>query len=196
MNTIKIFIAFLITAFSVINAYSQRALFLHSNIKGENYLIVENKEVTVYLKNHLILKGKMLIKNDSMIFVDDTTFSISSIDYIKTSLARPAVLIASGTVFCLGSFGSIAGFTTADQTNQTSNSAHSDFCNNCFNDLITSSEIVASYACAMIGCMGLSAFVAELLYTKKFNLKNGIWKAEIVPLTTNKKSIHSERSYH
>jgi hypothetical protein len=79
-------------------------------------LIYEHANVIIDLHNKLELKGKLNIVNDTMLNVDDTTFSIFDLDYIGTrEYFKPNKAAAYGTMCCLGGMGGILAVILADK---------------------------------------------------------------------------------
>ncbi len=169
MKQISIILVTILLFYSSLNAQNL-ALVLQSKSSDNNFAIKENAKITVYLNNHLKISGRLYIKNDSTIIVDDTAFSIHSIDYISTHKVNYAQ-IATGTSLVIGgAVGIGAGSLIANSSTNSSNSLSST----------ALTEATCSFTLCTAGCVagvtGIVFLVSQLFNEKKFDLKNGYWK--------------------
>ena len=168
----KYFFAVVILFSFFISALSaQNVALVLQNRNHDDFAIKENAKVTVYLSNHLKISGRLFIKNDSTIIVDDTAFSIHSIDYISANQVNHARINTGTTLAISGAVGIVVGGLIANAP--TTNSS-----NSLSNTSLT--EATCSFAFCTAGCIagvtGVFFLVSQLFNQKEFDLKSGYWR--------------------
>ncbi len=159
------------TSITLISAQNV-ALVLQSRNHENDFAIRENTKITVYLSNHLKISGRLFIKNDSTIIVDDTAFSIRTIDYISANKVNHARIATGTTLLISGAVGIGVGALIANApTTYSSNSVSST----------SLTEATCSFAFCTAGCVagvtGIVMLVSQLFNQKEFDLKSGYWSA-------------------
>ena len=150
-------------------------MLIKDEFNHKSYMLKENSMVVVYLKNHFIIKGKLFVKNDSMINVDDTAIHISSINFLKTHAYDEAKVWIGGGLSALG-----VGFTGLSLVYF--NASTNTVVNNCNNNI---SYCFLASASLLVGCAsgltGSSMLFSQLFNQKKFDLQSQ-YHAEIITI--------------
>ncbi|MEY2830007.1 MAG: hypothetical protein RIQ33_1865 [Bacteroidota bacterium] len=92
----RIYFTILMLCISAMYALAQPQLLISSDYYKKSFAIKQGNKIVVYLKNKVVIDGKLNIENDSMITVDDTTIHLNTIDFVKIRVHNKNTMLAIG----------------------------------------------------------------------------------------------------
>jgi hypothetical protein len=92
----RIYFTILMLLILAMQAFAQPQMVINSDYYKKSFEIKQGNKIEVYLKNKVVIDGKLNIENDSMITVDDTTIHLNTIDFIKVRVHNNNTMLIVG----------------------------------------------------------------------------------------------------